>query len=344
MITPYTCICCGYTTEHKTRMQLHLFKKKKPCPKSHNNVELTDEIKNIILRDHIYRQPPPPPPPPPPPSLVQHISNTNHYNNTVNALVTNMDTYDKLSKYLTHQNTPLIEFGNSIENTFVDKIEVLKQKHTDDTYGAYDGMILDKDDLLEVINQVSSLAQDHSENLNVVYDKKFNRLKLFDMGKWNEVILLQGIATMLAKIQESYFNVYECYLIRKIELSSLSMQDKAIIRDQLIEYYKFIGCFEIDPYVKEKNETEIIYNDDDKRYDSYAEFTDENTEMPIRYTNLFYRVCGETKTSELNKIKKSVIDLIKRNCLKNVDELNKRVVDLFSMNEEFKHIIMPSSC
>ena len=254
-----------------------------------------------------------------------------------------MDTIEKITKYSTHQNMQLIEYGDSIENKFLKKMDGLKAAPDNNIqFGSQDDLILDKANLLEVIDQVSSLAQEHSENLNIVYDKKFNRLKLYDNDKWDEFILINGITTLLTKIQEYYFNIYECYLIRKIEYSNLCYQDKAIIKDQLIEYYKFIGCFEIEPYAKDKNESEIMYNIDDRKFDSYQEYTDENTEVPIRYTNLYVKVCGETKTSDMNKIKKNIIEIIKKNCLKNVDELNKKVVALFNMDEEFKKIILPS--
>ena len=178
--------------------------------------------------------------------------------------------------------------------------------------------------------------------MNVIFDQKFNKLKLYDMGKWHELIVIQGVTTLLSKIQEHYFNLYECYLIRKIEVSNIGLQDKAVIKDKLAEYYKFIGCFQIDPFVKDKNDSEILYNQTDDRYDSFQEQTDENTDLPIRYTNLYYKIKGETKTSEINKHQKTIIDIVKKNCLKNVDELNKRVAILFNMDEEFKQTILPS--
>lgn len=53
----YECIRCGYETFHKSRMRLHLLNKKKPCPASANDIELTDEVINYILNNRIYRIP-----------------------------------------------------------------------------------------------------------------------------------------------------------------------------------------------------------------------------------------------------------------------------------------------
>ena len=299
-------------------MRRHLYQKKKPCPKSMNVIELTDEIKETILRDRVYMIPTVIVP-------INHVNQINqvvNYNNTIQNLITNMDVIDKLNKYTAHHDVKLIEFGETIEHKFIRQVEGLRK--ADDRYGALDGLILDRNNILEVIDQVSSLAQEHCENMNVIYDKKFDKLRLYDMGRWDELILVTGITTLLTKIQEHYFNQYECYLIRKIECSSLHIQDKIIIKAQLAEYYKFIGCFEIEPYVKDKNESEIIYNQDDERCRPFVEMTDENTELPLRYLNIYAKICGETKTSEHNRIKKTVIDIVKKNCLKNV-ETRKRV-------------------
>ena len=51
----YGCPRCGYETEHKTNIVNHLYKKKKACPQIKNEIELTDEIKEHILNNRIYK-------------------------------------------------------------------------------------------------------------------------------------------------------------------------------------------------------------------------------------------------------------------------------------------------
>ena len=331
---PYECISCGYTVTHKPSMRKHLYKLKQ-CPKDLNDIVLTDAIKETILADHKYRMPPPPPP------VINNVNNIINYNNTIVNLVNNMDVRSKIEKYIEHHDIQLIECGDTIEKKFSKQIKELQKDNND--LGADDNLILDRKMLLNVIDNVSSLAHEYCQNMNMIYEKKFEKLQLFDTGKWEELILVNGIGSLLAKIQEHYFDAYECYLIRKIEMSSLGGQSKASIKEQLIEYYKFIGCFGIAPYVKDRNETLIIYSQEDDRYNSEIEMTDENCELPQKYLNLYIRVVDETKMSELNKIKKNIADIIKKNCLKNVDELNKKVVALFNMDEEFKQTILPKS-
>jgi hypothetical protein len=328
MKTPYMCVCCGYETYHKPSMRNHLYNKKKLCPKIINVIELTDEIKEHILNNRVYHVP-------------QNNSNQTtinqiiNYNNTINNFISNMDTVDKINKIMNYQEIPLIEYGDTIEHKFANTIKKLET-------GYSDYLTLDKHNLLEVIDQVSSLVNETFENLNIVYDEKFNKLKLYESGQWNESILISGIRILLMKIQGVYFDPYECYLIRKIEYSTLNLFNKQLFREKLVDYYKFLGSFEIDPYAKDKNDTEIKYNIDDDNFDCLAEYTDKNREVPIRYMSLYVKTRDDTKKSESNKIKKDIIDIVKKNSRKNVDELNKKVFAMFNMDEEFKNIILSS--
>ena len=54
---PYTCPRCGYETIKKNSMNRHLNEKKTPCPASLLKVDLTEDIKNEILENRIYRPP-----------------------------------------------------------------------------------------------------------------------------------------------------------------------------------------------------------------------------------------------------------------------------------------------
>lgn len=56
-IIPYSCPRCGYKIKHRRCMSDHLFKKKKPCPATLNEIELTDFIKNYILDNRVYKIP-----------------------------------------------------------------------------------------------------------------------------------------------------------------------------------------------------------------------------------------------------------------------------------------------
>lgn len=54
----YECICCDYATHMKGDMRRHLYKSI-PCPKIKNDIDLTDDIREYILKNRIYRIPAP---------------------------------------------------------------------------------------------------------------------------------------------------------------------------------------------------------------------------------------------------------------------------------------------
>lgn len=51
----YQCVRCGYESSHKANMRRHLYDKTSTCPAEKNNIELTDEIKEYILKNRIYK-------------------------------------------------------------------------------------------------------------------------------------------------------------------------------------------------------------------------------------------------------------------------------------------------
>ena len=324
---PYTCICCGYEAIQKNDMRKHLYKKK-PCPQTKNIIELTDQIKDHIMKNKVYHLPEKTP--------QQIINNTINYNNTINNLITNMDTADKLTKYISFNDHNLIDIDTKLEDKFKKNVQRLENNRPDQD--------LDKHVLFEMIDQVCSLAHDgQMKDFNIVYDEKFNRLKLYDSsGVWEESILIVGIRNLLIKIQEYYFDPYERYLIRKIRADDqLNGPRQMRMMEHLKDYYQFIECFDIEPFVKNSiNDTEILYNTDDDRYDCLAEFTEENTKLVHEFREKFKKIKDNTTKSFVNDTKKNVIDIIKHISKKNVDELNKKVISLFNMDEDFKKIIL----
>jgi len=52
---PYSCPRCRYSTILRGNIRQHLVTKKKTCPATVSNIELTDEIKEHIINKPIYR-------------------------------------------------------------------------------------------------------------------------------------------------------------------------------------------------------------------------------------------------------------------------------------------------
>lgn len=53
----YTCPRCNYQTKLKGDIRRHLYGVKKECPELNNPIELTDEIKQFIIKNRVYKIP-----------------------------------------------------------------------------------------------------------------------------------------------------------------------------------------------------------------------------------------------------------------------------------------------
>ena len=315
---PYTCPRCGYKTSNKTDMKKHLYGKKKPCPAQDNDIDLTDDVKKCILDNRVW-------------ILSQKPSaNTYIYNyNNINTFIAGMDAIQKLEKYMKHMNVELIGFEQRVEDRYSNTVHKLEN----DAWKY--GYELDKDDLLEIIDQVSKVDFKERvktfEDLNIYYDKDVGKLKIFD-GEWEEMLLNKGVKKILQIIQSYYWDAYECFLLRKMMNSNIDSCNKQRLRELLLEYYKFLGCFDVEPFIKDKENEDIMGR---PCHDSNVFGISEE------YYNLYAKTRDNIKKSEINNVKRTVLDIIRKNSDRNITELNKRVYELFNVDESFKNDIVP---
>lgn len=57
MSPDYECPRCGYHTKYKTHIHKHFYNKHKQCPALKQDIVLTDEVKQYVLDNRIYRSP-----------------------------------------------------------------------------------------------------------------------------------------------------------------------------------------------------------------------------------------------------------------------------------------------
>jgi hypothetical protein len=233
-----------------------------------------------------------------------------------------MDTIEKLTKYTDFKKIDIIGFDQSIEEKFTKTAQ--KLENNEYKYGFH----LKNDDFLDIINDVSIACNAKSmEEFNMHYDNRFNRIKIFEEGMWEEFLLSQGIKRIICTVQEHFLNFYELYLVRNMyESANYKKQEW---RELLDEFYTFIGCFDVEPSVKGKSDNEIMGIGSE---DSY--------EISDTYMQMYQKIQDATTTLEVKNTKKEVVDIIKRNTIRNVDEMNKKVVELFNMDEDFKKILL----
>ena len=314
----YVCIRCGYETEYKSSMYNHFYRKKKACPMLINIIELNDEIKQHILNNYIYILPTNNETQPPAnDSIIKQVNNTINNYNTINNFITNMDFLDKMKKYLDHKQIELLNFEDKVESNYISMV-----KRLDNSSYKY-GFQLCGDDFLEIINEISTICNGESfENFNIMYDNKINKLKLYEQGTWEEILLNNGIKKIIQTIQDYYLNSDEHYLIRTISNKDTQYLKRQQCKELLQEYYGFIGAFEISAYVQNINNEHI----DEETIDQYCK--------------LYMTTRDNLKRCDINKTKKDVVDILKRNTIRNIDEMNKKVLELFKIDEVFKSTML----
>lgn len=320
----YCCIRCGYETLYKSSMYDHFYKKRKPCPMLVNVIELNDEIKQHILDNYIYIIPINQNEVQNDKTLIQthndinkQIITTINTNNTINNLITNMDVLDKMKKYMDHKQIELVNFEDKVESKYVAKVKRL------DTDSYKYGFQLSSDDFLEIINEISNICNGESfEHFNILYDNKIKKLKLYEQGTWEEMLLNSGIKKIIQTIQDYYLNSYEQYLMRTLSDTNTSCIKRQQCKEHLQEYYTFIGAFEIPAYVQNMQSNNIEENIIDK------------------YWKLYTTTRDNLKRCEINKTKRDVVDILKRNTIRNIQEMNKKVLDLFKIDEVFKQTML----
>lgn len=325
----YQCPRCGYSVDKKYCMRRHLFLSKNVCPALNENLEMTDDIKEYILANRIYK-------PPQTAETTKHnyINATiNNYNN-INNFIANMDVLEKLMKYTEHKNIEIIDFEDKVDMYYHRQVKRLENGTTKAN------VQLKLNDMYDIIDAMSDICDGEIKNMNIIYDEKLNKLRYFSCGEWKTYLLESGIKELLETIQKCYLDSYECYLIRKITTEGSAYTKKTML-ELLSDYYKFIACFDIIPFVYGKNDYQVLYNSDDPRYHEDVSCNNFNMYAIVdEYNTLYNESKGKNTLSEVNKQRKAVKEIIKRNTKSNIVELNKKMLSLFQMDEDFKASII----
>lgn len=312
----YTCPCCGFSTRFKNDMRRHLYGKKKPCPLKEKaaqdaNLVLTDELKEFILANRVYHIPKPQVK-----SSKTIVNQTvNNFNQMNNYLNSNTHVMDRLNQYINYRNVDMIDFTEKVEDVYSNQIQMLD----DDV----DDFKLDACDILHMINTLCKTSDKSCDDMNVVFDEFANNISIYNDGKWKETGVEKGLLQIIDLLKEAYLDKYECYLLRRIYKGPFQSRKEA--EETLHEYYQFIGCFGIQPYAVNKNDHILLDND---RYRSF--------EVSDKYYNTYKNVVLKLTKGEKNMIKAKVQRILKNAAKYNIKELNRRIMELCGVDEEFK--------
>jgi hypothetical protein len=313
----YTCFRCGYETNHKTNMKNHLFFKKAPCPQTLHIIELTDEIKQHILDNRIYILPTPPT------NIINNITTNNNNtmnNNTMNNYIIKMDALDKLKKFTSYKDIELIDFKDNVEQKFLKRANKFADIDKDMGYSEQD-LILHIEEVCQVFDIKTF------QDFNLLYDKKMKQVQIYDDGEWSDMLIDNGIYTIMTVIQSFLWNKFEFYMIRKSLTENL--HQKQVFKERLEDYYTFIGNFKIKPAIL----THFIDTDN-------VEMDNDLYEVKDEYIKLYKNIKKDKANG--NALRKQILDRLEYNMSMNIEKMNKKVAKLFSLDENFKNIILKS--
>lgn len=341
---PYHCPRCGYTSEQKSFMKKHFYMLKKPCPATKLDVVLTDELKTYILDNRVYHEPKPQKE-----QINQTITNYNQYNN-VNNIIAGMDVVEKLEHYMAYKNEELVDFETTVEKKFKTIADRLDRDAFNHVYTLDDSRILDiVAKPIENCTQPKMNGKIHA-NHNVIYDSKLKELKIYD-GQWEMMDINAGTRHYIEVIQRNFLNSYERYLLRQVTICKIG-QEKAKFREMIEAYFAFIACFDIEPFCKDTDDESILrpVSSNDDESDDDCDDNEEDIRLPTyeqasytisdEYYPVFRRIAKGLKKMFVNKTIKSVQDTIKRNSIKNVIDLNKKITKIFHMDETFRDMLL----
>ncbi len=300
----YVCPRCGYKTLQKNDMRRHLYSKKRVCPGIISKVDLTDEIKQDIMDNHVYH--------PPKQTQQQALNVQINVNQQINNYIAKLDSINKLNAYLEYHNQALNQLSLQFENEYGDT-----RRNIENDTKSISHFKLSTDDIIGIIDK-ATCANDVL-NMNVLYDKPTDRLKIFDEDEWESYAFEQGVKELTKKLQDNYLDDYEIYLLQKYMGSSAFTQQCA--RECIQEYYKFLVTFDIKPFPLQSKDPSF-----------------HQCKEPC-YT-IYSNVQEKLTISKIQETKRLVYNMIKKNCLANTLELNQTLMDIIKMDESFRNKII----
>jgi len=331
-LKPYCCPRCTYETPRKDYIRVHFTKLKKPCV-AVNPITLTPDIIEYVYANRVYNLVAPPPPPP------QTINNIINQNNYISNYIANMDVFTKLNQLLQYKNVELQDFESLVESTYEKEAHKFKKD-------LYRGDVqYDQNHFLEMIHKVTRAEKPNLSDLSVMYNKDEDRIYLSTgSGNWDNLQRDRGVEYIVDTIASYYLEYYEIYLIRKIESSKVTPVQKMALQTCLDEYYKFISTFKVSPFVRNKQDRDIFANDersDEDDDDNQENIADVDSHRLVdKYNTLYQTASNATTDAQKKHILKSVVEVIKTSTKTNIRDLNKQIMSIIHMDEEFKTQVM----
>jgi hypothetical protein len=349
----YECPRCGIYSERKSVIRDHLTKRKKTCPATKENIDLTPEIIEYILVNRIYKKAPDPVTTlanssPMALALVgnQSANNINNMNQLINQynhthnFVINIDPLTKINELQKYLGKETLDFDSHVEDTYDDMSNKLR---TNDI--RHGNVQFDESNFINMVNTISKSKMQDLEDMCVFFHTEDKQLFISrGEGTWEDKSVDEGLDIIVRTLADYYLDHYEKYLIRKLESVSGGKlrQEHAGLLDSLKDYYRFICAFRVQSCTVGKNDTQILYNDEDPEYNEDIPPHELDKHILVdKYGKLYSDIANATTKSQIKMLRKKVLEGVNTMTKKNMRELNRRVMDIISMDEGFqKNLLM----
>ena len=306
-------------------MHRHLYSLKKPCPGSLNDMVLTESIKQHVLNNRVYRVK----------DDAKVTNQTINNTQTINNYISGLDTLEKLKQFTTYKNKEITDIQTKINVMYDDE----KEKFINDSFS--EPQRYDHTHFLDMIHNVTRAKQRDMDDFCDIYKKDDDRVYMATGTNWEDFNSYSGIKIMVEHIVEYCLEYYEVYLIRKLEGAGINLQERALLRESLDEYYSFIASFGLSPKITGRADAQILYNEDDDRYTDDVDRSDPDAHRVVdRYSHTFNKIREGLNDVKKKAMVKNVVDVIKTTTKTNLRELNNRIMGLLNVDEGFKQAML----
>jgi hypothetical protein len=322
----FRCPRCFYEAPRKQQIQYHM-NRTRICPAEKDDIELTDEIRNIVYNKRIYQ-----------PEDLKHervdqfsrtVNNNNITNNNcgnvnyiMNIINTNFTPLRLVDTFSKCKQISLIPFEDFLNEKFKDKQNELSDQEK------ISNIEMRSDDFLDIIGMVSSVTDINYQDMNLFYDDYESCLNIYDDNVWKTSIIGNGLKMLVEKLKTYLFDYYECNLINKIATTHVH-HEKQRVTELLEEYYSFIATFDVRPYVYNQSDCFILNNVTDMEKQDTAQ----------AYTQQYVSIKEKLKPSHVRAFRKSVLDIIKKKSSIWLQVIKNVLANLAAEDKEVKQII-----
>jgi hypothetical protein len=285
----YICPRCGFVTNRKQVLDNHLNRKVR-CQPEVADIELTESVKEKALSVKTDKKGKKG-------SKISMNNNNNNNNNNIN------NTYHYVLNVLNtnYSNMQLIDTFSKCKQISLTPFEkYLDEKFTEKADNMVD-IELKLADFQDILGTVSSIQDVNFQDMNLFYDKSENTINIFDEEKWTASAVAHGMKNLIEKLQNCYFDKYECHLLNKID-TAIHADVKEHYRDLVKEYYRFLSVFDVKPFCQGQTDYYIITEESNQ----YAQ------RVAKEFTALYYSTKEKLKPAETKSMRKSTIEIIQR--------------------------------